>query len=127
MTFSNHGCNSTYNIGAAFSLNEFEIDLSQPPPDDFFTVRRPVYDPLAERDVFYEQTVSSAQIDIGAGEELFDNYLSFGGATYFKEEVQALRDQCSGIAGEVEEFQSKKRNKTTKNQGGKMRSDDMDV
>ena len=116
LTFPNHGCNSTYNVGRVLSVNEFTVALGQPPPEDFFrSHQRSPYDPLEERHALFHKVITQSLRDIVAGEELFDNYLFFGGATYFHEVAQALRDQCRGRAGEIEEFQ---REKSRKNQNG---------
>lgn len=109
MTFPNHGCNSSYNVGSALSVNEFDVILGQPPPDDFSpSFQRSVYDPLGERHALFDKVTSRSLRDIMAGEELFDNYIFFGGVTYFHDMVKSLRDQCRGMAGEIEEFQRQK-------------------
>lgn len=56
LTFCNHGCNSTCNIALPLSQNEFEIDLSLPPPPDFFDEQHAVYDPLFERTLPFESS-----------------------------------------------------------------------
>lgn len=112
MTFPNHGCNSTYNIGRVLSVNEFNATLGEPPPEDFFpSYQKAVYDPLGERHALLDRVTSRTLRDVAAGEELFDNYIFFGGVTYFPEAVQTLRDQCQGMAGEIETFQRQKQNR----------------
>jgi hypothetical protein len=107
LTFVNHGCNSTYNIANPLSQNELELNLSLPPPSDFFDDKRrvSVYHPLYDRSIPFDETIAHAHKDIRAGEELFDNYLSFGGESQFAQQVMALREQCGGVPGEVERFQ----------------------
>jgi hypothetical protein len=50
---------------------------------------------------------------IRAGEELYDNYMSFGGDLFFREMVETLREECSGSLGMVEQYQTTKKGSLT--------------
>ena len=43
---------------------------------------------------------------IKQGEEILANYLSFVDPSEWAEEVNILRSQCSGIAGEISDYES---------------------
>jgi hypothetical protein len=106
MTFSNHGCNGTSNLGILSELHELIVD-PEVCPDVFQHFLSGPYNPLVERNLFVNLIATMSSKDVKAGEELLDNYLSFGGAEYFKENVLGLRQQCAGTAvGEVEEYQN---------------------
>jgi hypothetical protein len=108
LTFTNHGCNSTSNIGeqAIPGFNEFTIDVDGPIPDKLQTSISDAYNPVYDRDHEKYLTVCAASEDIAGGGELYDNYLSFGGDTKFKEWILTLRRECSGVPGMVERYQS---------------------
>lgn len=106
MTFVNHGCNGTNNIGEGSSLNEkyaayfneATLDLSKidnPPPA---THRASTFDPVSDRHLHslgagYDFTSR----DVKAGQELYQNYLFFiSWARGWKEEVLDLQAQCRG-------------------------------
>lgn len=72
MTFVNHGCNSSYNIGTWLPVNEYNATLDVGPesngyfPDWFLP-----FDPFAERRFPpFNDVAPLAQRDIEAGEEL---------------------------------------------------------
>ncbi|KAG7351434.1 SET methyltransferase domain containing protein [Nitzschia inconspicua] len=110
LTFVNHGCNGTSNIGerdADPSLHtEWSVDLQYGIPEDLKTKLTVPYSPSADRDVVQYSTNCVAGRDIQKGEELYDNYMNFGGDEYFEEMVLSLRDECSGSLGLVEQYQS---------------------
>ncbi|KAL3905953.1 MAG: hypothetical protein SGILL_009470, partial [Bacillariaceae sp.] len=112
LTFMNHGCNGTANLGEADDIGnkwtEFTVDLeSGVVPDDFKTTVDIAYLPHFDRDQVKHETLSRAGRWIHAGEELFDNYMSFGGDEYFVDMVEQLRQECSGMLGMVEQYQRK--------------------
>ena len=110
MTFSNHGCNGSYNYADEFhALTEGTIDLSSEEiPDDHDCTTIP-YSPIQERHL--RQMLSSGDValrEIKAGEEILVNYVSFANPDEWTEEVKRLRDQCAGNAiGEVSEYESR--------------------
>jgi hypothetical protein len=109
LTFLNHGCNGTSNIGddaATSNMTEFTIDLGSDEVPSLFATRINVpYVPHFDRDHVKAETMCRSSRRIHAGEELYDNYLSFGGDSQFKEMVQMLRQECSGSFGMVEQYQ----------------------
>jgi len=110
LTFTNHGCNGTANIGLNIpGVNEFTMDTSNPDfeiPDMLLSFSVGEYSP--HRDRKYSGTVTTSQVEhppILKGQELFDNYISFGGDEEFAEQVNELKQECSGALGTVEKHQ----------------------
>lgn len=106
LTFVNHGCNGTNNIGDGSSLNEKDsayfneanLDLSQVDKPPKGTSRTSTFDPVSDRHLHSVATgYDSTSRNIKAGEELFQNYLYFiSYAEGWKEEVMDLQAQCRG-------------------------------
>jgi hypothetical protein len=110
LTFVNHGCNGTSNLGERgedpSTFTEWSVDLDQGIPESLKTQLALPYNPVSDRDlVRYATNCVSAKL-IRKGEELYDNYMNFGGDEYFEEVVQNLRYECSGGVGLVEQYQS---------------------
>jgi hypothetical protein len=111
LTFVNHGCNGTSNIGDEMEAGytEFTIDLESLRingiPRALQTQVSAVYTPHFDRDHAKHSTMCRTSKPISAGEELYDNYLSFGGDDYFEEMIIDLRRECSGEPGIVEQYQ----------------------
>jgi len=110
MTFTNHGCNGTANLGHNVpGLNEFTMEPESPGftiPEDFKQFSTGEYSPHRDRAVLGTITVSQVEhAPIMKGEELFDNYIGFGGDTAFIEQVTELKRDCSGALGTVEMHQ----------------------
>ena len=109
LTFRNHGCNGTYNLGAFTELTEWTAD------EDFFPREFDSayhhwsgYDPFAMRIPVYTSLIQPIR-EIHAGEEILGNYLTFSGAySGFKYDLEDLRKQCGGEAGLVEAYQNRK-------------------
>lgn len=110
LTFTNHGCNSTSNLGVAIpGMNEFTIDPDAPIPEELRTSISDPYNPVFDRDHEKQLTSVSSSKDIAKGDELYDDYMSFGGDEAFKENILTLRRECSGVPGMVERYQSSDR------------------
>jgi hypothetical protein len=95
-TFANHGCNGTNNVGTKSSFDEFTVDL-QNIPEEFSGeshANTSTFNPVIDRHLRHQFDRSLR--DIGAGEEIFDNYLAFTGNEDWAKAVQELRDVCSG-------------------------------
>jgi hypothetical protein len=108
LTFLNHGCNGTANIGdnEFTEVTEFTVDLESGVIPDFLKTKVDTpYLPHFDRDEVKQQTMCQTSRLIRAGEELLDNYLSFGGDVFFREMVETLRNECSGSLGIVEQYQ----------------------
>mgnify|MGYP003529825772 FL=1 len=78
LTFVNHGCNGTYNMGRPYNETEVTIPLGQGPPDIFGDAEaNDVFHPFNERHFeCFECPKEMALRAIEAGEELLDNYVS---------------------------------------------------
>jgi hypothetical protein len=101
MTFANHGCNGTNNIGDESEFDEFTVDLDRIPEEFMMKGHSSVYNPVADRNLgHYVAGVEVSTRHIKAGEEILDNYLFFiGNSLDWAEDVQLLRDQCSNQQG----------------------------
>jgi hypothetical protein len=110
LTFVNHGCNGTANLGERgvdpSKLTEWNINLELGIPDEMETKLTVPYNPSADRDLIRYATNCVAGRTIRKGEEILDNYMNFGGDEYFEEMVLSLREECSGGLGLVEQYQS---------------------
>ena len=107
MTFVNHGCNKTYNIGQESLVDEVTANVDVFPDDlsGNSHVRTSTYNPVVDRHLRNEADQSIR--DIKAGEEILDNYLAFIGAEeYWAGGVQDLRNLCSGAVGLVTEYEN---------------------
>jgi len=106
-SFVNHGCNGTYNMGPVMAETESTFEVGQPPPASVLDTRGPAYDPFAER--HFQATDCQSLISvrsIRSGEELLENYLSFGGDTWWDSNLAELKSICSGGAGLVSSFEA---------------------
>lgn len=107
-SFVNHGCNGTYNIGTPLNVTEVSLTTGTP-PNDLYDDENEVFDPFSER--HYPAWGCSdfvALRDIEAGEELFDNYLVFGGSKTedWLDNLQELQSVCSGGIGLVSSYEA---------------------
>jgi hypothetical protein len=101
MTFVNHGCNGTYNVGVKSEFHELNVDINDIPIE--YVDNSEPYNPVRERGLMIEEMVSLK--DLKAGDELADNYLSYGGEKYFEDNVEQLRTDCAGGFGLVGQYQ----------------------
>jgi hypothetical protein len=108
LTFINHGCNGTFNMGIESEWHELNIDEDGEIPEDYQLYGAAPYNPHRDRNLRRDQYLSQNSKPVKAGEELLDNYLSFGGEQYFMDTMQNLRKECSGGLGVVEEYQGMK-------------------
>eukprot|EP00580_Thalassiosira_gravida_P014448 CAMPEP_0201684176 /NCGR_PEP_ID=MMETSP0494-20130426/52504_1 /ASSEMBLY_ACC=CAM_ASM_000839 /TAXON_ID=420259 /ORGANISM="Thalassiosira gravida, Strain GMp14c1" /LENGTH=633 /DNA_ID=CAMNT_0048167969 /DNA_START=17 /DNA_END=1918 /DNA_ORIENTATION=- len=107
-TFSNHGCNGTYNFGEKTDeITEMNIDLDNIP--EFFCAKANVYSPVFERHLRQKSAMGGyARRDIRQGEEILCNYLAFDAdQDQLKVEIANLRSQCAGeTMGQITEYES---------------------
>jgi len=95
ITFVNHGCKGSYNVGAVTDEDEFGVDLKAPAEEGKSHTGTSVFNPVIDRHLFFSG--DSSIRDIKAGEEILDNYLVFiGGEEAWEYDVMQLRQQCSG-------------------------------
>ena len=102
MTFVNHGCNGTYNLGnynnppeegGLTEQNAKESDYL----NTFEEEEHSGYNPYRLRHIHHENSHSDISVkDIKAGDELFVDYLTFCEGTGWWDEVQHLKRMCNG-------------------------------
>jgi len=122
LTYVNHGCNYTDNLGdlgdevlCSMKQDQCEevselTDLKNVPShfatfDEESRESTPAY--LRHLDLFYSG-FNNAKININAGDEIFQNYLMYESTKEdFLEEVERLRGICTGQdAGEVTKYEN---------------------
>ena len=110
LTFVNHGCNGTANVGYVSDVTEFTANIDGGIPDELveFVDKASnidyVFDSYGDRDTSYANSISTeTNRPISAGEEILDNYLDMvGDQNDWGEDVAGLREMCSGLMGNVE-------------------------
>jgi hypothetical protein len=105
VAFINHGCNGTFNVGIESEWHELNIDEDGEIPEDYPFYGVAPYNPHIDRNLRRDQSVSQNSKPVKAGEELLENYLSFGGEEKFMDDMIELRKECSGGLGFIEEYQ----------------------
>jgi hypothetical protein len=75
-------------------------------PEDYLVYGGLPYNPMADRNVCHGEGTVTTSKAVKAGEELLDNYMSYGGEQGFSKFVVEMRKQCAGDVGEIEEYQS---------------------
>jgi hypothetical protein len=107
LAFVNHGCNGTYNVGEWSNITEVTADPNEVRYDLFRDVGDDkIYNPANDRHAI---PISGDQIlrPIAKGKEILQNYLYFFSyPEYWDEEILALRSECNGALGPVEQFQA---------------------
>jgi hypothetical protein len=103
-------------MGIESEWHELNIDEDGEIPEDYlvYGLLAP-YNPHRSRNLWRDLFLSQNSKPVKAGEELLDNYVSFGGEEYFMHTMLDLRKECSGGLGVVEEYQGTKKNGTTSN------------
>lgn len=109
MTFANHGCNGSYNVGVKLNETEATLDFGRGPSalHGYGDEGPTVFNPFFERHFPLEGCGDFVTLrDIEAGEELLDNYIVFGGydLDYFEANLAELKQVCSGGVGKVYEY-----------------------
>ena len=103
LTFVNHGCSGTYNIGQETEFDESTVSL-EVLPVDVSGKTSSKFSPMIDRHLFHKPV--QALHDIKAGDEILDNYLAFiSDAESWKQDVTDLRDLCAGAAGDVTNYE----------------------
>ena len=109
MTYVNHGCNGTYNVGVPLNETEMTVELGQGPEGVYDLDGNDVYNPFDERHYpMWECDKFITLRDLEAGEELFDNYLAFGGGQEtedWENNLLELKTMCSGGKGRVHMYE----------------------
>jgi hypothetical protein len=106
-TFANHGCGGINNIGDSFNVTELTLDYDADPSVVF---KEPYVNNLRETRQFPGWDALVALSDIHSDDEIFDNYLTYGGIEYFEESLYELKSLCSGLAkfGSVSQYENDK-------------------
>lgn len=96
MTFINHGCNGTNNMGVATELTELTADLHNFPPElENSVLENFFYHPFAMRNHFiYQNAFDTLLRDVSADTELLDNYLGYLHSGNWEWGVLNYRSQC---------------------------------
>jgi hypothetical protein len=109
LTFANHGCNRTYNIGQETDFEEATVSLDVL-PGDVTGKAGSKFSPMIDRHLLHSSV--KALRDIKAGDEILDNYLAFTSEEEsWAQDVTDLRKLCAGAAGEVTNYE---KTRTTK-------------
>jgi hypothetical protein len=109
MTFINHGCNRTYNMGMTTSVTEITADLDQMSSDlHDNVVEGSVFNVFIDRNhLIYLNGLDTLNRDVKAGEELKDNYLGYLHDENWKSGVSDYRAQCiSQAKGAITVYES---------------------
>lgn len=110
MTFVNHGCNGTYNVGTGLEVHEMTMELGRG-PEGVYDAENEVYHPFNERQYPHWDCQGFVALrDIGPGEELLDNYLVFGGGDGddiedWDKNLRELKNLCSGGTGSISKYE----------------------
>lgn len=96
LTFINHGCNNTYNMGVQTGVTEITADFEKMPPVlHHFALEDTVYSPFIDRNVIAHVTAYDQLLkDVKVGDELLDNYLSYLNMDNWKSGLSDYRAQC---------------------------------
>lgn len=109
MTFANHGCKGTYNIGHPSAVNEMQYLSGRGFSSLGIKDRDEVFSPFWDRHFPDLYTDSTPRREIQAGEELLDNYLALDGSydgSRLADHVEELSLMCSGqLVGLVTEYE----------------------
>ena len=108
ITFANHGCDGKFNVGANLNETEATIELGQGPTKVYRRKSSNVFDPFLERHFSPSHCADFVtHRDIEVGEELFDNYIVFGGSDEedFETNLVELKALCSGGVGTIFEYE----------------------
>jgi hypothetical protein len=99
LTFVNHGCKGTYNVGIDTDFDESTADTSLIPDELNGKSHQGIstFNPVVDRHLTHTGFMST--LDIKAGEEVLDNYLLFiSSEEDWANDVIDLRNQCAGLA-----------------------------
>ena len=91
--FANQGCNGSYNVGVKSEFHELNVDINNIPKEYVFLDHSDSYNPARERNRWID-TLTSLK-DLKAGDELAENYMSYGGEIFFEANVLELRSDCA--------------------------------
>jgi hypothetical protein len=110
LTFMNHGCDGTNNVGLeASEASEATVSLTEIPDVLGKSPYRgmDIYQPYMDRHVsMYAGSGDVTLRDVKADEEVLDNYLAYAPLEDWASFVQYLRDQCSSGRGPVAKYEA---------------------
>ena len=110
ITFTNHGCNGTNNMGVSLPVTELTADPNKPP--DALAVQpleTSIYNPFIDRNhMLYLISFDTMIKDVEAGTEILDNYLAYLHDGNWKSGLEDYRAQCQNqYEGEVTRYEMK--------------------
>jgi hypothetical protein len=107
LTFVNHGCKGSNNIGVVTAFDEETANMNVMPDEVGGKSHEgtSIFNPFVDRHLTFGGCTSNR--DIQAGEEILDNYLAFvSNKEDWADYVISLRNQCAGKGiGEVTEYE----------------------
>ncbi len=122
LTFVNHGCNGSNNVGSISRNHETNLQLPNLDDEDqsslWTKIPREYLASLRDNELYFpirnpgDVVSTESNKFIAAGKELLDNYLTFAGtvdSVEFWKNVNSLRQECSGVAGFIEAWETKYR------------------
>lgn len=121
LTFVNHGCNGSNNVGDVSPYHESNLQIPNLDDENELSlwIKIPEEYLAAERDdqLYFpirnpgDVTSTESKNFIAAGQEILDNYLTFAGTDgrQFWIYVGLLQQECSGVAGFIEEWEARYR------------------
>ena len=119
LTFVNHGCKGSNNVGSVSHFHETNLQLPNLDDEDSLWIKIPEEYLAATRDdqLYFpirnpgDLLSTESNKFIAAGQEILDNYLTFAGTdgVQFWDNVQSLRQECSGVAGFIEAWETRYR------------------
>jgi len=108
LTYANHGCDGKYNLRERFNETEATIELGEGPSKLHGKIKKVAFNPFHDRHFpLWDCTSLFAQRDIQVGEELFDNYITYGGEQLEEWELNLaeLKAMCSKGIGKVVQYE----------------------
>lgn len=110
LTFVNHGCERSYNVGPLQEFSEATEGIEDEMPAAIHDneIENTVYSPLIDRTHWlYNHGLETFNRDLKRGDEVFDNYLNYYTVETWREDVLKLRAQCvSGDVGDITKYEN---------------------
>ena len=108
ITFVNHGCRGTYNVGIETELDEFSANPEEPVEalDGRSHTGTSIFNPVIDRHLLMVGDMNIK--DIKKGDEILDNYIAFvGSIEEWEEDIEGLQAMCKGeiIEGSVTDYE----------------------
>jgi hypothetical protein len=105
MTFINHGCNGTSNVGEELDFTEFSLDLGVEYEAAFGNDEMTESQSDSVDDRYRSGWPTIANAELNPNDEILFNYLSLSGQQRWSKYFSELRSFCSGRLGAVSQFE----------------------